>query len=516
MYQANLPSGQPDDASKKGHGTVNYVLTCMGAFVLFLVCLTPVWDSIKLLYCGTYVYFMGRMEPSLIIFFCCCIILLFIIATILTSTFARPETKTEQTFMYLFTSTICAVGLGLLFFSIPLQSHSSAAEHELMFDCTTGPRTAQLHAYYNVLLDVRQRPDCIKMQSVEDCQGYEERYPYTGFLKYLELSHSCSGFCYNAATDAGATNATLPLSAVLIQQGSEGTPGAETATTELTDALQRGTGTRKERRARRSSIALLAIDASTVEASTLESKESIPVHGGWHWGYYPSWLPHLAWPETITKTFTTKKYIQSDPAWETKNIVGYGNTVQNMQSTDWQNQYPPTLFTTANYKTTCEGAAARELRFTAADAGKMMHIEGTALFIVCVMVGFLKMMSMCKKQQDTRLEGSHSQDDVSPLSGPNVRTGPCPGKRNVPKRQTLPSLRLGENQPKDTVMYFMDTERGTGAEHYDNMNTGLSLVGSRRRQSAPVTAGPVFHDMTTPRVQDYDHKESLGGDMEHQ
>mmetsp|Transcript_26090 Transcript_26090/g.45413 ORF Transcript_26090/g.45413 Transcript_26090/m.45413 type:complete len:307 (-) Transcript_26090:81-1001(-) len=58
--------------------------------------------------------------------------------------------------------------------------------------------------------------------------------------------------------------------------------------------------------------------------------------------------------------------------------------------------YPPTLFSKDNYKVSCEGAAARHVRFfVSASASAFMH-EGVFLILVAVAVGLLKLVSQCR------------------------------------------------------------------------------------------------------------------------
>jgi hypothetical protein len=345
------------------HFLSRHFLTIVGAMLLILVSITPVWDCVILLWSDTYVYFLGRSTPFWVISFCIGIVVVFLIAMMAMERLSRMAHLTDQTFMYLFTATITTLGLGLLCFSLPLQWNTKVAYTELMRDCNIGPRTEPLYNYYNALLKMRVEPDCINLESIEQCAGYEEHYPFTGFLKQMELGYMCSGFCYGLGDKplALGDNSTLPLTAVLAQQASEVSPSAGN----LIEANQKQTSTRG--------------------------------HSGRH--------PKRQDTQTMVLLSAEQTLSRVAPLWETL-PQGAGDTGNNMIPTGWMRAYPPTLFTNANFKTTCEGAAARELRFTAVESGILMYLEGAALLVTSIIMGFLKILSMCKrpKQEDAEVD----------------------------------------------------------------------------------------------------------------
>lgn len=331
-------------------------MTLVGTFLLMLIVLTPVWDCVRLLYSQTYVYFLGRSAPVWASSFCGIVVLFFIMAMLsMEGCGGRKRAKTDHSFMYLFTSVITTLGLGLVLFSEPLVANSRTVYNELMMDCGHGAHTEPLSAYYNVLLNIRKQPDCINKASIENCSGFHRRDPYTGFLKELELGAMCSGFCYKAS--GNAMNTTPPVAAVL-----QTAFDAESAKKNLAEALQERTAKRNGRTARQKKHA--------------DSTEGVFL---------------LSADQTLSRTAPV-------PVWD-KLPRGVGNTVNNMMATGWMNAYPPTLFTNANFKTTCEGAAARQIRFSAIETGNLMYMQGAALLIVSVLLGFLKIATICRRGQ---------------------------------------------------------------------------------------------------------------------
>merc|ERR1719387_2756479 len=64
-------------------------------------------------------------------------------------------------------------------------------------------------------------------------------------------------------------------------------------------------------------------------------------------------------------------------------------------------QYPPTLFSDANYQASCEGMAARDIRNFAGDVGFQTFYQGIYLVIIAIATGFLKLIGFCvRKDRD--------------------------------------------------------------------------------------------------------------------
>lgn len=351
-----------------------YGLTIVGALLLFLVAVTPMWDSFILLNSSTYMFFVGDWECTRIMSFCWAVIVFYIFAMLLTTRFAWSERKTHRTFMYVFLSALMLLGLGLLLFATPMRVQSTAAYNELM-DCNglttvgrTQPLYYRLHAAYRGLLELRLQPDCINKISVEQCKGYETRDPYTGFLKEMELSYQCSGFCYSG----NYNNTATPIAAVLVQQDvvkaraqdstakKQGANAAVIGHLLVSDKVnnrERQRASKQQRQMRQQGTAL--------HASGLLTNHSAP---------------------------------DAAPTW-VKMPQGLGDTTNAMIATGWMSKYPPNLFTDANYKTTCDGAAARELRFGALQTASLMYLEGAALLVISVFGGFMKLCSMSVKRE---------------------------------------------------------------------------------------------------------------------
>jgi hypothetical protein len=66
--------------------------------------------------------------------------------------------------------------------------------------------------------------------------------------------------------------------------------------------------------------------------------------------------------------------------------------------TEAASSYPPTLFSDANFKASCEGMAARDMQNFAGDIGRQTFFQGIYLILIAVCTGFLKLMGFCVRK----------------------------------------------------------------------------------------------------------------------
>lgn len=57
--------------------------------------------------------------------------------------------------------------------------------------------------------------------------------------------------------------------------------------------------------------------------------------------------------------------------------------------------FPPTLFSDANYKTSCEGMVARDFKNFVGDVGFQLFWQGAYLTIIAVVSGFMRLIGLC-------------------------------------------------------------------------------------------------------------------------
>lgn len=91
---------------------------------------------------------------------------------------------------------VMLLGLALILTSMKL-SGTSVKLYQSLMDCKhTDVIIHRLYEYSQVLHNIRNTADCASAYTVEECQGYEDAYPYTHILKDMEHTYRCSGFCY--------------------------------------------------------------------------------------------------------------------------------------------------------------------------------------------------------------------------------------------------------------------------------------------------------------------------------
>mmetsp|Transcript_29871 Transcript_29871/g.95229 ORF Transcript_29871/g.95229 Transcript_29871/m.95229 type:complete len:367 (-) Transcript_29871:41-1141(-) len=79
-------------------------------------------------------------------------------------------------------------------------------------------------------------------------------------------------------------------------------------------------------------------------------------------------------------------------------IDGRGLAAQPPTAVQQTVQYPPTLFSDANYQASCEGMAARDMKNFAGDVGFQTFYQGIYLVLIAVATGFLKLIGFCVRR----------------------------------------------------------------------------------------------------------------------
>merc|ERR1719454_2035383 len=117
-----------------------------------------------------------------------CVVIIILYCVTITTFFrhARPQVQTEQTIMMIANIFITLLGLTLMLISLPLSRQAIDTYNNLMHRCDYSERTHRLYEYSQVLHNIRATPDCAKLYSVEECDGFQEALPYTSFLKAME------------------------------------------------------------------------------------------------------------------------------------------------------------------------------------------------------------------------------------------------------------------------------------------------------------------------------------------
>lgn len=383
---------------------VSTIMLVIGCLMLFLTVLMPIWESSRLMNDPTFVYFIGREYCRMIMLLCAFAIFLYAAMILLLFGFAREEGRTQQNVMGTATTVITVLGLALLLVAQPLKSESRSAYEELFFRAGTGPRTQRLMEYSAALSALRNQSACASQISVEQCAGYQESQPYTGYLKAIEGAYKCAGFGWDGhGAVPAATLASLAAAAAEAGSGAsdDGSVAAEDqSATEAAspDSLANG-----------DVVAGADADASEIGLLSASSSKSGKTLSGA--------LQKLADKQASANP---PAKVRAGPRAGDAFGTGLLQTSQAVQRAKQPpagvslGEYPPTLFTDANYQTSCDGMAARVLRYEAMEAADMFYHEGVALVFCAIATMMLQVVSMCM-----------DSSSMGPAHGKSIRFAPA-------------------------------------------------------------------------------------------
>lgn len=171
-----------------------------GLSVLALLIALPISDAAILMRDFNYVFWSGQTLPiTVIVLLICVIVLYFFVAGGI-----RMQGTQDYSVQSLATlaSTFCTVlGLILLLASLIMFYREESVHSALTYSCPGSPVTRDVRTWYLSLLALRRTPQCAKLFSVVECHGFASAAPpaYSAYLRSLEDTYHCSGFCYAPA-----------------------------------------------------------------------------------------------------------------------------------------------------------------------------------------------------------------------------------------------------------------------------------------------------------------------------
>lgn len=184
------------------------VFMAVGTALLFFLSSVPVWNAIALLHDPNYTFWCGRDVPVWIIALCSGVIVLYAFSMLVFFASSRKQAQTEQVILMIAGIFITMLGLVLIITSVPLSQQAVDTYNNLLYRCDVSDQTLHLYDYSQFLQGIRQSEDCKHQYSVETCDGFVEDAPYTKFLKTMEDTFRCSGFCYRERLVAEAIAST--------------------------------------------------------------------------------------------------------------------------------------------------------------------------------------------------------------------------------------------------------------------------------------------------------------------
>jgi len=308
-----------------------------GIVLLMMLCIVPIWNALALLSDFNYTFWVGSDVPTWMVSGCLCIIMLYTVTVTVFFTSAKPQVQTEQTIMMIANIFITLLGLVLMLISLPLSRQSMTTYNNLMYRCDYSEQTHRLYEYSQVLHNIRRTPACAEKYTVEECPGYEEAHPYTTFLKEMEGTFRCSGFCYRPSGEAALLENKLEPE---------------------TDRYLANKAHRQDR------ITPLTLGGPAPSTGKVVGLAAASAGATDKQGHSVGQLP----PSTVGRV------------------------------TEATVSYPPTLFSDANYQASCEGMAARDMKNFSGDVGFQTFYQGIYLVLIAIATGFLKLVGFCVRR----------------------------------------------------------------------------------------------------------------------
>jgi len=427
----------------------------IGVTILVLITLLPLLDANRLLEDSTFVFFVGRELPRRLIWICVGSICLYMFMMYAFFACAQEEAKTEQSLLLILAVVLTTMGLSFLMVSIPLKRESMAAYQEIFFNCQFGPRTQRLYEYSTVLQGIRATPACSVLKSVTMCDGYQESMPYTGFLSALESQYNCAGFCYgntssaaaaaavaaepyapntftttvpaataapafysvpSASSSQGAMQATAPAS----PQAFYSAPAAPQAFYSVAPSVPSYQGYMMPLPQQAYAPAAANFYGSQMLMPSPEATAAFAPNMYDSQNYaqaIQSLEPQNAESRMLGVSFLATKdgaQAAAESPHEPQNFAGFSGKFQQAPgppvvaetttsppanetraTPGMLSPYPPTLFSSQNYQASCDGAAARELRFQAMHIAQMVYCYGVFLLCSVLVGGVLRICGFC-------------------------------------------------------------------------------------------------------------------------
>jgi NADH:ubiquinone oxidoreductase subunit 6 (subunit J) len=193
----------------------------LGFFVLAVLLFRPVCNAMLWAQQSEILFFVGAFRVY--VFIMPVLVLPLYVMTI-TVFFHRssPEVRTYKTGIMISCLFITLVGVLNIVLSQPLVYRSIQAFDDLWSECGYSDVSRLVYKEYVYLYAVRLQPACLRMESVELCDGFIQS-DHAAVLKAMERNLECSGFCHtdytvDSATYSSQVNKTAPYPPTLFSQ----------------------------------------------------------------------------------------------------------------------------------------------------------------------------------------------------------------------------------------------------------------------------------------------------------
>lgn len=403
----------------------------VGAFVLSMLVIVPVWNALRLLQDPAYTYFAGKAVPrgllsvclSLPIFYVCTVSLLFKRAAL--------KVINEQTLLGVGILFLITLGFSLVVFSFPLRYEATTTYQDVVTSCQAGPKTRELYQTSQALQLLRTDPACAQEHTVASCVGFQAT-PFTKVLEDMEQRYKCAGFCFNPASIEAAEGpaqaaesmesmALLQVSQVTRHHGSHpDKPLKKSKTSGVAAPLRPSPIVIKQH-----ATASILSDVDRADAAVAAASAMKEIQG--------RQLLHKK--RTVSQVSQASKAASLEPSWPGQAVLqaGWADGPDDTE-TEWDigqpnaamippqvandpvaklgllgaNEtvippYAPTLFSTLNWQVSCDGMTANAMLHGTGDVALISFYQGLMLMIIAIGIGFMQLLGMCYMPKYSRV-----------------------------------------------------------------------------------------------------------------
>lgn len=169
----------------------------MGILAFICAAALPLLSAVALLMDQTYVFWLGRKMPYMLLGISCAIVLLVAVAGVVSHRCGSPRFLDERALAWGAVAFAGLLGIALLLLALPGLRDLQAVAVQASTGCSVANTdAAALQHYYEVLAKIRGSAACdpSRKDSVEECAGWVEN-KYTTYLRYLEQNLQCRAYC---------------------------------------------------------------------------------------------------------------------------------------------------------------------------------------------------------------------------------------------------------------------------------------------------------------------------------
>jgi hypothetical protein len=185
---------EPTEDDLKAETQVKEFFVLLFLFSVLMLAMIPIWNSVVLLRSLAYTQVLGAAIHVEFIVWTGIEVAGFLFVILSIFSWVRPEARTGQTFLMTGFVLLTLLGITFMLYGNALWLRAETTMSEVMHNCQFGVHTKPMYEEAQLLMGIRMQPQCLSLESVEECQGFTESQE-SNVLKALEQDFHCSRFC---------------------------------------------------------------------------------------------------------------------------------------------------------------------------------------------------------------------------------------------------------------------------------------------------------------------------------